>query len=87
MCSDINNSAAVTGAGKGANGWFRVARATVAFDHPTFSSAERALLLDFAAWSPDLSERVAVELDLESGRALLRALADTIRAAEARRVA
>jgi len=87
MCTYISNSTAVSGAGRGASGWFRIDRATVGFDHPTFSSSNHALLLDFAARSPDLSARVAVELDLESGRALLRALAETIHEAEASSVA
>ncbi|HTX09657.1 MAG TPA: DUF6295 family protein [Solirubrobacteraceae bacterium] len=83
MCTYISNSATVIGAGKGASGWFRVNQATVGFDHPTFTSAEHAILIDFTSRGEDLSARVAVELDLESGRALLATLTETIRAAEA----
>ena len=82
MCTYICNTTAVTGAGKGAEGWFRVTEATVAFDHPTFASADHALLIDFTRSEDGLSSRVALELDIESGRALLQTLGETIRAAE-----
>jgi hypothetical protein len=82
MCTYICNTASVTGAGKGAAGWFRVSEASVGFDHPTFASAAHALLIDFTSPDDGLSARVAVELDIDSGRALLAALTETIRAAE-----
>jgi Family of unknown function (DUF6295) len=87
MCTYIANTARVTGGAKGAAGWFRITDATVAFDHPTFTSVDHALLIDFTSAQGDLSARVGVELDLDSGRALLAALAETIRAAEASGVA
>ncbi len=87
MCTYIANTAAVTGAGKGADGWFRVTEATVGFDHPSFTSDDHALLIDFTSRQAGVSARVAVELDLASGRALLETLTETIRAAEASGVA
>jgi Family of unknown function (DUF6295) len=87
MCTYISNTAPVAGAGKGADGWFRVTDATVGFDHPSFTSADHAILLDFTSRDGDLSSRIAVELDLESGRALLATLQETIAAAEASGVA
>ena len=82
MCTYICNTTSVTGAGKGAEGWFRVSEASVGFDHPTYTSVDHALLIDFTGPGDGLGSRVAVELDIDSGRALLEALADTIRAAE-----
>ena len=82
MCTYICNTTAVTGAGKGPDGWFRVTEATVAFDHPTVASADHALLIDFTRKEDGLSKRVALELDIDSGRALLQTLGETIRAAE-----
>ena len=58
-------------------------QATVGFDHATHSAAEHALLIDFANYNLGTDARVAVELDLASGRALLRQLEATIAAAEA----
>lgn len=87
MCTYISNQAEVTGAGKAGNGWFRVTKATVGFDHPTHTTADHAILLDFTGRADELSTRIAVELDLESGRALLATLAETISAAEASGVA
>jgi hypothetical protein len=83
MCTYISNMAEVIGAGKGAEGWFRVTEATIGYDHPTFADADHAILIDFTSHDAGLSARVAVELDLESGRALLETLSETIRAAEA----
>ena len=76
-------SSVVSGAGKGPAGWFPVTQATVGFDHATHSAAEHALLIDFANYDLGTDSRVAVELDLASGRALLRQLEATIAAAEA----
>jgi Family of unknown function (DUF6295) len=87
MCTCITSTVAVAGAGKGAEGWFRVTESTVGYDHPSFSGAEHAILLDFTNQDIGLSARVALELDLESGRALLAQLEETIRAAEASGVA
>jgi len=87
MCTCIATTVPMAGAGKGAAGWFRVTEATVGYDHPSHSSAEHAILLDFTNRESGLSARVAVELDLESGRALLASLTETIRAAEASGVA
>jgi len=83
MCTNISESAAVKGAGKGPTGWFALTQATVGFDHATHSDAEHALLLDFTNYDLGTDARVAVELDLTSGRALLEQLKATIEAAEA----
>lgn len=83
MCTMIAVSAPVTGVGKGSDGWFPVTQATVGYDHATHSGTEHALLLDFTNYDLGLSARVAVELDLSSGRVLLEQLQSAIAAAEA----
>jgi hypothetical protein len=83
MCTTIANTQSVNAAGKGAGGWFSVNQATVAYDHASHTAAEHALLIDFANYDIGPSARVAVEMDLASGRALLEQLRATIEAAEA----
>lgn len=83
MCTSISQTEAIRGAGRGATGWFPLSQATVAFDHANHSGAEHALLLDFANYALGTDARVAVELDLASGRMLLEQLQATIEAAEA----
>ena len=82
MCTMISMKTPVSGSGKGAAGWFPVSQANVGFDHATHAQVEHALLLDFV--NPDLgaSARVAVELDLASGKALVAQLQAAIMAAE-----
>jgi hypothetical protein len=83
MCTMISMSAAVHGAGKGVEGWFPLTQASVGYDHSTHTRAEHALLLDFVNYDIGPGARVAVELDLASGRALLEQLRSAIDAAEA----
>lgn len=82
MCTTISQSAPVEGAAKGGAGWFRVSLANVGFDHATGSNLDHALLLDFTDPPQGPAARVAVELDLESGRALVAALQQIIESAE-----
>ena len=83
MCATISHSVAVSGAGRGASGWFPLSQATVGFDHATHTGTEHALLLDFTNYELGTGARVAVELDLDSGRALVDKLRAAIEAAEA----
>jgi hypothetical protein len=82
MCTMIARSTPVSGSGKGAAGWFPLSRATVGFDHATHAPFEHALLLDFANPELGVGARIAVELNLASGRALLEELRAAIEAAE-----
>jgi hypothetical protein len=82
MCTNISRTDRVDGAAKGDAGWFPVSTASVGFDHATGTRFEHALLIDFADPSRGPSARVGVELDLESGRALVAALQEVIEAAE-----
>lgn len=82
MCTYISESVAAVGAAKGGAGWFPVSVANVGFDHAVGSPFEHALLLDFADPARGPSARVAVELDLDTGRALVAALQSVIEQAE-----
>jgi hypothetical protein len=82
MCTMIALKAPVTGGGKGAGGWFPVTQANVGYDHTTYMQNEHALLLDFVNPELDPGARVAVELDIASGRALIAQLQAAIEAAE-----
>jgi hypothetical protein len=83
MCTGISHTATIAGAGKGARGWFPVTQATVGFDHATQPGPEHALLLDFANYDLGTEARVALEMDIASGRVLLDQLRLAIEAAEA----
>ena len=87
MCTMISLKTAITGSGKGGAGWFPVSQANVGFDHATHAQLDHALLLDFV--NPDLGAgaRIAVELDIASGKALVAQLQAAIAAAEASGVA
>jgi hypothetical protein len=82
MCTMINMQTQVNGSGKGATGWFAVTQANVGFDHATHSQFEHALLLDFVNEQLGPGARVAVEIDVASGRALIEQLQAAIAAAE-----
>jgi hypothetical protein len=82
MCTTISTTVAVDGAAKGGAAWFPVTAAVVGFDHATATAAEHAVLLDFVDPTRGPGARVAVELDLASGRSLLAALEAVLAAAE-----
>jgi hypothetical protein len=87
VCTMIAVSTEVRGSGKGAAGWFSLTKANVGYDHATHSENEHALLLDFVNPAMGPSARVAVELDIASGRALVERLQAAIELAEASGVA
>jgi Family of unknown function (DUF6295) len=82
MCTSIVEVVAASGAGKGRDGWFDVTHAVVSYDHPHHALLEEAITIDFlnGALGPDA--RAAVELTLDSARALAGALERAISAAE-----
>lgn len=83
MCTHITTTAAVTGSARDGSTWFPVKQVSVGFDHATQGSDEHALLLDFVNYDIGLDARVAIELDLSSGKALLATLQAVIAQAEA----
>jgi hypothetical protein len=82
MCTMINETADITGMGRGVAGWFPVTQASVGYDHATHSQLDHALLLDFVNPAMGVGARVAVEMDLASGKALVAQLQAAIAEAE-----
>jgi len=80
MCTNIATRTAVNGSATTGGGWSQVHEATIGFDHATHLWREHALRLDFVNASG--GERVALELDLASGKALLDRLREVIAEAE-----
>jgi len=82
MCTMITRKAIVNGGGKGRDGWFPVTQVNIGYDHTSFLRNEHALLIDFVNLDLDPGARVAVELDVASGRALIAQIQAAIEAAE-----
>jgi uncharacterized protein DUF6295 len=74
MCTYQTTRLAVSGSGKGAEGWFALSDATVYFDHPVHATPAHTLNIDLLNPSRGPSSRVAVELDPASARALAEAI-------------
>ena len=83
MCTSIVEIADARGAGRSKEGWFRLTHSVVAYDHPQHALLEEAITLDFVNHDQGAEARAAVELTLESAKALQAALARVIAAAEA----
>jgi len=82
MCTMISMQTQVYGSGKGANGWFEISQANVGYDHATHSQLDHALLVDFVNPNLGVGARVAVEMDIASGKALVAQLQAAIAEAE-----
>ena len=82
MCTSIVQVVEAEGAGKGSDGWFAVSHAVVSYDHPHHALLEEAIAIDFVNQAHGPGARAAVELTLESAKALNGALARAISAAE-----
>jgi hypothetical protein len=82
MCTSIVEIVDADGAGKGEGGWFGVTRAVVSWDHPHHALLEEAINIDFLNPALEPAARVAVELTLQSAKALSVALTKAIAAAE-----
>ena len=74
MCTNIVETAQITGWGKGAEGWFDVRLVSVSFDHPLHAPLEHAINIDFTNAAKGLSARVAVELTPDAAQELIRVL-------------
>jgi hypothetical protein len=82
MCTSIVEIVEADGSGKRDDGWFGLTHAVVSYDHPHHALFEEAINIDFVNPALGPSARVAVEISLESARALSGALARAIAAAE-----
>jgi hypothetical protein len=82
MCTSVVEIARAEGAGKGEGGWFPLTSAVVSYDHPHHALLEDAITIDFVNADLGPGARVAVEITLESARALAAALARAIAGAE-----
>jgi len=78
MCTYQTEHVAISGAGKGPNGWFPVTDATVYFDHPVHAPAEHTVNVDFINPGRGPGARVAVELDPAAARSLAEAILATL---------
>ena len=82
MSTSIVEIVEAQGAGKGNDGWFALTTSVVSYDHPHFALLEAAITIDFVNRTRGPGARAAVELTLESAKALNGALARAIEAAE-----
>ena len=82
MCTSIVEVVGAEGAGKGGDGWFALTHSVVSYDHPHHAVLEEAITIDFVNAELGPETRVAVELTLESAKALSGALARAIAQAE-----
>jgi hypothetical protein len=83
MCTMIARQIAVAGSGKGREGWFTLGQATVSYDHPFHAPSEHALNIDFVNEALGPGARVAVELDAEAARALVKTILAVLDEADA----
>ena len=82
MCTSIVEIAGAEGAGRSMDGWFSLTHSVVAYDHPQHALLEEAVTIDFVNHAKDAGARAAVELTLDSAKALHAAMAKVIEAAE-----
>ena len=82
MCTSIVEIAAAEGMAKRGDAWFPLSRAVVAYDHARHAPLGDVITLDFVNTGLDAGARAAVEITLESARALRAALDRAIAAAE-----
>jgi len=82
MCTSIVEVVAAEGAGKGNDEWFALTHSVVSYDLPHHALLEEAITIDFVNQTLGPAARAAVELTLDSAKALSGALLRAIAAAE-----
>ena len=82
MCTSIIEIARAEGMAKRGEAWFPLTQAVVAYDHARHAPLADVITLDFVNTGLDAGARAAVELTLDSARALRAALDRAIAAAE-----
>lgn len=83
MCTYQTAKIAVTGSGKGAQGWFAATAATVYVDHPVHAPYGHTVNIDFLNPGMGPSARVALELTEEAALALAEAIRSSVASAPA----
>ena len=82
MCTSIVEIVPAEGMAKRGSTWFALKEAVVAYDHARHALLGDAITLDFINTSLEPGARGAVELSLDSARALCAALGRAIAAAD-----
>ena len=82
MCTSIVEIVEAEGQGKGEGGWFDLTHSVVSYDHPHHALYEEAIVIDFVNANQGPGARVAVEISLDSAKALAAALARAIAGAD-----
>ena len=83
MCTSIVEIARAEGSARSVKGWFGLTHSVVFYDHPQHALLDDAITIDFVNDQLEPGARAAVELTLESAKALSDALLKAIAAAEA----
>jgi hypothetical protein len=74
MCTYTTEQFDIEGSAKGRDGWTRITRATVYYDHPVHAQAGHTLNIDVVDPTRGPSGRVALELTAESALDLVDAI-------------
>jgi len=82
MCTSIVEIVVAEGKGKDGNAWFKLSQAVVCYDHPHHALLDEAITIDFMNKGNGPGTRTAVELTLESAKALQGALSRAIEQAD-----
>ena len=82
MCTSILEIVAADGMGKGGEGWIDLTHAVVSYDHPHHAMYEDCVTIDFVNRALGPGSRIALEISMESAKALAGALLRTIEQAE-----
>jgi hypothetical protein len=70
VCTYRTERLAISGSGKGADGWLALADASVYYDHPFHTQVEHSLNIDLFSEDAAGRQRIALELDRDSAIAL-----------------
>lgn len=81
MCTGLVQRARVEGAGKGAEGWFKVEELSVMYDCTYHSSTPQGVNLEFFSEKEGPAARVAVELTPRSAMELVHAIMGSLHSA------
>jgi Family of unknown function (DUF6295) len=78
MCTGLVQRAKVTGAGKAAEGWFRLEELSVMYDCTYHTSMPQGVNIDFTNQKEGPGARVAVELSPSSAMDLVHAIMESL---------